>query len=242
MKKPTLDDIKIWLDAYQYRSEADATTITGRCGNRVYLNIGEAIMAISNAQDTIRVLKKDVETRMYGQQPSDEWMQDLIGKIVGRTDEYGQKIWDRAYRQGQIDKEAELAAKGEPVAWKWFEGRLKECGILITQQDRDEFEQQFPHVTFEPLYAAPLPAEQVKETKKMSKPYPALCKDCQHAELEKGIGWSLLCHHPTVNARDSWTLACGEGYGSSCRKEREKGFFSACGVRGRLWTAKENGK
>lgn len=208
MKKPTLDDIKIWLDAYQYRSEADATTITGRCGNRVYLNIGEAIMAISNAQDTIRVLKKDVETRMYG----------------------------------QIDKEAELAAKGEPVAWKWFEGRLKECGILITQQDRDEFEQQFPHVTFEPLYAAPLPAEQVKETKKMSKPYPALCKDCQHAELEKGIGWSLLCHHPTVNARDSWTLACGEGYGSSCRKEREKGFFSACGVRGRLWTAKENGK
>ena len=72
----------------------------------------------------------------------------------------------------------------------------------------------------------------------MKKPYPALCKDCQHAEPEKGSEWSLRCHHPTVNARDSWALACGKGNGSACHTEREKGFFSACGMTGKLWQAK----
>jgi len=72
----------------------------------------------------------------------------------------------------------------------------------------------------------------------MSKPYPALCKDCRHAVPEVGNEWNLRCHHPTVNARDSWTLACGKGNGSACHAEREKGFFSACGMSGRLWVAK----
>lgn len=72
------------------------------------------------------------------------------------------------------------------------------------------------------------------------KPYPALCKDCRYSEPEVGSEWNLRCHHPVVNARDSWALAaCGKNSGSTCHTEREKGYFSACGMRGKLWVSKE---
>ena len=67
--------------------------------------------------------------------------------------------------------------------------------------------------------------------------YPLLCKDCQYSKPEASSEWNLLCYHQAVIARDAWSLSAHKENGSSCRTEREKGFFSACGKRGKLWTA-----
>jgi len=73
----------------------------------------------------------------------------------------------------------------------------------------------------------------------MSKPYPALCKDCKHSEPERGSEWCLRCHHPRVNAKDSYALSCSKGNGTSCSTERGKiGFLSECGMSGKLWEPK----
>lgn len=70
----------------------------------------------------------------------------------------------------------------------------------------------------------------------MTKPYPALCRDCKHSKPEERSTWSLRCTHPKVNASDPWALSTGGSIGGTdCRPERERGFFSPCGKRGALW-------
>ena len=73
----------------------------------------------------------------------------------------------------------------------------------------------------------------------MTKPYPALCKDCKHSTQQKGSEWNLLCLHPVVNAGDAWALAQStvSCIGSSCRDQRERKWFAPCGMRGKLWEA-----
>lgn len=39
------------------------------------------------------------------------WTQDPSGKIIGCADKHQQMIWDRAYHQGQVDRDAELKAE-----------------------------------------------------------------------------------------------------------------------------------
>ena len=70
------------------------------------------------------------------------------------------------------------------------------------------------------------------------KPFPALCKDCKYSKPEARSEWSLRCLHPAVNARDPWALsgAIVSDQGSSAREERERKWFAACGMRGKLWT------
>ena len=70
------------------------------------------------------------------------------------------------------------------------------------------------------------------------KPFPALCKDCKHSKPEKDNAWNLRCHHPRVNARDSWALGGASGNGTTCHNEREHKFFSQCGMSGKLWEEK----
>jgi len=76
----------------------------------------------------------------------------------------------------------------------------------------------------------------------MSKPFPVFCRDCKWSRAPVGTPRSLRCLHPVVNAKDSWALAVGEsehsGSGSDCRSERDRGWFSPCGMRGKLWDAK----
>ena len=76
----------------------------------------------------------------------------------------------------------------------------------------------------------------------MSKPFPALCKDCFHSLPEERSEWNLKCHHPLVNADDSWALASASsrpgGSGSNCRNEREIKWFAKCGMKGKLWQKK----
>jgi hypothetical protein len=70
------------------------------------------------------------------------------------------------------------------------------------------------------------------------KPFPAKCADCKHSQPEDGFEWNNRCHHPIVNSRDSWALANNKSHGSSCRDERERGWFAPCGMKGKLWEAK----
>lgn len=73
----------------------------------------------------------------------------------------------------------------------------------------------------------------------MSKPYPALCRDCQHSEPERNADWCLRCTHPTVNASDPWALSSNRALrGTGCREERERRWFAPCGRSGKLWEAK----
>lgn len=72
------------------------------------------------------------------------------------------------------------------------------------------------------------------------KPYPALCKDCKHSKPELHSEWNLRCHNPIVNGEDPWALASIEEFGgSNCREERSKKWFAKCGMKGKLWEAKE---
>lgn len=76
----------------------------------------------------------------------------------------------------------------------------------------------------------------------MSKPYPALCKDCMWSRSEENRDWYLRCVHPVINANDSWALSRGKGdtgYGSDAQQERsKKGWFTKCGMKGKLWQSK----
>lgn len=76
----------------------------------------------------------------------------------------------------------------------------------------------------------------------MSKPFPALCKDCKYSLPEERSEWCLRCHHPLVNAKDHWALAAASGHtfgnGTACNSEREAGWFKPCGIKGKLWEQK----
>ena len=72
----------------------------------------------------------------------------------------------------------------------------------------------------------------------MTKPYPALCRDCKHSQPSTISDWNLRCINPVVNARDSWALAAVQINGSDARSEREKRIFAACGMKGKLWEPK----
>jgi hypothetical protein len=78
------------------------------------------------------------------------------------------------------------------------------------------------------------------EGEEMSKPYPALCKDCKHSNQQKSAEWNLLCAHPVVNAGDPWALSrsSASDTGSSCREERQRRWFAPCGMGGKLWELK----
>jgi hypothetical protein len=66
-----------------------------------------------------------------------------------------------------------------------------------------------------------------------------LCRDCKYAAPEKDSSWSLLCTNPEVNSKDYFMLSGASQYGSSARFEREKKWFTPCGMKGKLWEPKE---
>lgn len=73
-----------------------------------------------------------------------------------------------------------------------------------------------------------------------TKPYPALCRDCQHQVPEPGSEWNSRCTHPMVNADNSWALANTGGNGApahtDARGERERtSWLAPCGRAGKLW-------
>lgn len=74
----------------------------------------------------------------------------------------------------------------------------------------------------------------------MSKPYPALCRECKWSRAVPSREWSLRCVHPVINANDSWALARRDGeIGSAARDERAKrSLFAKCGIKGKLWEVK----
>jgi len=67
---------------------------------------------------------------------------------------------------------------------------------------------------------------------------PKYCTECKWSEPEKNTEWNLRCKNPIVNSKDPWSLAATVIYGSSCRDERDKYFFAACGIKGKLWEQK----
>ncbi len=67
---------------------------------------------------------------------------------------------------------------------------------------------------------------------------PLLCKDCAHSSLEPGSDRSLLCHHKMVEADDPLVLS-GINSRSFALNERAKRKESACGIKGKLWKAKQ---
>lgn len=74
----------------------------------------------------------------------------------------------------------------------------------------------------------------------MTKPYPALCRDCKYSTVDLKSPWNGLCSHPKVNAKDPWTLANpAEPAASNAKDERSKTWFAVCGMKGKLWEAKE---
>jgi len=76
----------------------------------------------------------------------------------------------------------------------------------------------------------------------MSKPFPALCKDCKHSQPEKGSSWNNRCFNPKVVAKDAWALSNnheGLPYGVTCREERQRKWFTPCGMNGKLWEKKD---
>jgi hypothetical protein len=74
----------------------------------------------------------------------------------------------------------------------------------------------------------------------MKKPYPVFCMDCRWSDktVEKT---NLCCFHPKVLSRDPWALGNGTSCGETCHVERAKGWFAACGMRGKLWVSRDDG-
>lgn len=64
------------------------------------------------------------------------------------------------------------------------------------------------------------------------------CKDCKWAVPNKTSNLELRCLNPVVNAKDAWALGQEQMSGTSCHSERGRGFFSACGMKGRKWEQK----
>jgi len=65
-----------------------------------------------------------------------------------------------------------------------------------------------------------------------------LCTYCKYSNPEKNSNWNLRCTNQFVNAKDSWALSQQVFEGSSCREEREKKWFAACGMSGKQWESK----
>lgn len=61
------------------------------------------------------------------------------------------------------------------------------------------------------------------------------CVNCIWSAPEEGSAWNLRCTNPKVNANDSYALSASEIRGSSCREERSKGIFAACGKSGKQY-------
>jgi hypothetical protein len=80
----------------------------------------------------------------------------------------------------------------------------------------------------------------------MTKPFPALCKDCKWSKPERRpTDHNNRCFHPKVVCKDSWALANnnfeGDPTGVYCRDERRKySLFAACGMKGKLWEPRAN--
>jgi len=55
---------------------------------------------------------------------------------------------------------------------------------------------------------------------------------------DKSSHWQLRCINDEVNKKDAWALAASVFNGSDCRTEREIRFFAACGMKGKMWEAK----
>lgn len=72
----------------------------------------------------------------------------------------------------------------------------------------------------------------------LSRPFPALCKDCRWSKSVKDSTWELRCTNAVVNADDAWALSNVEIPGTNCHRERERGYFAPCGKRGKRWEAK----
>ncbi len=75
----------------------------------------------------------------------------------------------------------------------------------------------------------------------MSKPFPALCKECKWSTENKDYNWNLGCINPKVVAKDKWALSRnfeGQYSPSEARDERGKSWPAPCGIKGRLWEAK----
>ena len=74
----------------------------------------------------------------------------------------------------------------------------------------------------------------------MRKPFPVLCRDCKHSEPDPSSTWTLRCLNPAVNSKDYWALASMlSARGTSCTVERDRTWFSPCGMKGKLWELKE---
>ena len=74
------------------------------------------------------------------------------------------------------------------------------------------------------------------EGQTMTKPYPALCRNCLFSRPKPNSIWNLRCVHPIVNAKDVWALSEADPPGGSdCRVERERKWFAPCGMAGKLW-------
>ena len=79
----------------------------------------------------------------------------------------------------------------------------------------------------------------------MSKPYPALCRECKWSKKEDPQRYDLRCFNPIINANDSYALSSTElGAGTCCRDERRKvgWLFVKCGMKGKLWEPKDKDK
>ena len=72
----------------------------------------------------------------------------------------------------------------------------------------------------------------------MKKPFPALCCECKHSKTEGNSTHNLRCHHPKVNAKDSYALGGGRAEGTNCTNHRGLKWPAKCGMRGALWEAK----
>jgi hypothetical protein len=70
---------------------------------------------------------------------------------------------------------------------------------------------------------------------------PVFCKDCKFAIPDGNAAWNLRCINPKVNREDSWALASrAKMRGTDCCTERSKrGWFVACGTRGKQWELNE---
>lgn len=75
------------------------------------------------------------------------------------------------------------------------------------------------------------------------------CKDCKWARTNKtGSTYALRCIHELVVSEYPWALSrwkdqteddeynCGTG----CHEERSKKWFAKCGIKGKLWEAKND--
>lgn len=67
---------------------------------------------------------------------------------------------------------------------------------------------------------------------------PKFCAECKYSKPETNSPWNLRCVNPYVNANDSWALSSSTIHGTTCSTERDKRFFAACGMKGKLWEQK----